>query len=47
LPAIGPFAEPGLRTYPVVLRDVVLVRGGLHAPFGDPRPDDRVCRVGG
>ena len=49
LPAIGPFAHPGLRTYLLPLRDVVLVCGGqqstpLHA---DPRRDDRIRRVGG
>ncbi len=28
MPAIGPFARPGLRTHPLLLRDVVLVRAG-------------------
>ena len=34
MPAIGPFAQQGLRTYPLLLRDVVLVRGGQQStPF--------------
>jgi hypothetical protein len=34
LPAIGPFAQPGLPTYPLLLRDVVLVRAGnSQRPF--------------
>jgi hypothetical protein len=45
LPAIGPFAQPGLLTYPLPLRDVVLVRGGHSTPLhADPRRDDRVSR---
>jgi murein DD-endopeptidase MepM/ murein hydrolase activator NlpD len=46
-PTFGPTTR-GLRTYPMLLRDVVLVRGGqqstpLHA---DPRRDDHIRRIG-
>jgi len=48
-PKFGPSAQQGLRTYPLLLRDVVLVRGGQQAtpPQADPRRDDRIRQVGG
>jgi hypothetical protein len=48
-PKFGPSAQQGLRTYPVLLRNVVLVRGGQQStPLqADPRRDDRIRRVGG
>jgi Peptidase family M23 len=48
-PTFGPSAQQGLRTYPLLLRDVVLVRGGQHSTpvQADPRRDDRMRRVGG
>jgi hypothetical protein len=48
-PRFGPSAQQGLRTYPLLLRDVVLVRGGQQAtPLqADPRRDDRIHRAGG
>jgi hypothetical protein len=47
-PRFGPSAQQGLRTYPLLLRDVVLVRGGQQATplHVDPRRDDRIRRVG-
>jgi hypothetical protein len=48
-PRFGPSAQQGLRTYPLLLRDVVLVRGGQQStpPQADPRRDDRIRQVGG
>jgi murein DD-endopeptidase MepM/ murein hydrolase activator NlpD len=48
-PKFGPSAQQGLRTYPLLLRDVVLVRGGQRSTpvQANPRRDDRIRRVGG
>jgi len=48
-PKYDPSAQQGLRTYPLLLRDVVLVRGGQQSTpvQADPRRDDRTRRVGG
>jgi Peptidase family M23 len=47
-PTFGP-TTLGLRTYPMLLRDVVLVRGGHQSepPEADPRRDDRIHRADG
>jgi len=47
-PTFGP-ATRGLRTYPMLFRDVVLVRGGQQSRprAADPRRDDRIRRAGG
>ena len=47
-PTFGPSTR-GLRTYPMLVRDVVLVREGQQSrPLAaDPRRDDRIRRVGG
>jgi murein DD-endopeptidase MepM/ murein hydrolase activator NlpD len=48
-PTFGPSVQQGLRTYPLLLSDVVLVRGGQHStpPQADPRRDDRIRQVDG
>jgi murein DD-endopeptidase MepM/ murein hydrolase activator NlpD len=47
-PTFGP-TTLDLRTYPMLLRDVVLIRGGQQSepPEADPRRDDRIHRASG